>query len=179
MAYLDELMATGETVQRVSRRHWIVLAKSLTWNGLGIAIVTLLAGVTTGIGRGDGSLIWPVVTALFAFLFLLFVFRLIADIVRWSSTQYAVTTRRVIEVSGIFNKVVRDSNLDKINDIVLAQSFLGRAMNYGDLAIITGSDIGVNKLEKLRDPIGFKRTMLDNKEDLDTLVRQIAAGDAS
>jgi uncharacterized membrane protein YdbT with pleckstrin-like domain len=171
MAYIDELMATDETVQRLTRRHWIVLLRSLVLNGIGIALTALFAGITTGAWQTQGGWLWAGASGLLALLFLAFIVRLGLDVLRWASTQYAVTDRRVIEISGVFNKLVRDSNLDKINDIVLAQSALGRMLNYGDIQIITGSDIGVNQLEKLRDPIGFKRTMLDNKEDMDALVR--------
>src|SRR5262245_52381459 len=128
MAYIDELMATDEVVQRIARRHWIVLLRSLVLNGLGIAFSALLAGVTTGAWQTQGGWLWAGASILLALLLLAFVIRLGLDVLRWASTQYAVTTRRVIEISGVFNKLVRDSNLDKINDIVLAQSALGRLM---------------------------------------------------
>jgi uncharacterized membrane protein YdbT with pleckstrin-like domain len=174
MSYLDSLMASEETIQRVTRRHWITIIKALVLNGLAIAIVTFLAGIGTQWQRMTGDVIWAVLTLALAALWLWFVARIIVAILRWTSTQYAVTTRRVLEVSGVLNKVVRDSNLDKINDLVLTQSFLGRALGYGDIEIITGSDVGVNMLDKIRDPLGFKKVMLDNKEDFDTLARRTA-----
>jgi uncharacterized membrane protein YdbT with pleckstrin-like domain len=176
MAYLDQLLATDEQIQRVARRHWIVLVRSFVLNGLAILLAALLAGITAGFWRNDAAngTLWGIVTGLLLLGMLVFVARIVIDLVRWSSTQYVVTTRRVIEVSGVFNKVVRDSNLDKINDLVLTQSALGRTLNYGDIEIVTGADIGVNQLEKITDPIGFKRTMLDNKEDLDSLVHHLA-----
>jgi uncharacterized membrane protein YdbT with pleckstrin-like domain len=93
------------------------------------------------------------------------------DAARWSARQFVVTTRRVIEVDGVLNKEVSDSNLDKVNDIVMRQSFVGRLLGYGDLQIITGSDIGVDRLPRIRDPLRFQKVLLDNKEDFDTLLR--------
>jgi uncharacterized membrane protein YdbT with pleckstrin-like domain len=171
-SYLATLLATDETIERVARRHWIVLVKGLVINGLGVALAVLLAGITTSLWRAEGGWLWSSVTWGLMLLALVLVARLVVTVVRWSSTQYAVTTRRVLEVSGVFNKVVRDSNLDKINDLVLYQSALGRLLGYGDIEIITGSDVGMNKLEKITDPLGFKKVMLDNKEDFDTLARR-------
>jgi uncharacterized membrane protein YdbT with pleckstrin-like domain len=173
MAYLDDLMATDETIQRVARRHWVVVLGALALNALGMAAAVLLAGITAGVWREstDGGTLWMVATFALIALAIWFLVRIGLELARWLSTQYVVTTRRVLEVSGLLNKVVRDSNLDKINDLTLYQSALGRLLGYGDIEIITGSDVGMNRLEKIADPVGFKRTMLDNKEDFDTLVR--------
>jgi uncharacterized membrane protein YdbT with pleckstrin-like domain len=100
---------------------------------------------------------------------------LAVTVVRWYYRQFVVTTRRVMQVSGVFNRLVSDTNLDKVNDVVLAQSFFGRILGYGNVEIISGSDVGVDKFERIRDPMAFKRIMLDNKEDFDTLF-QVAQG---
>ena len=176
MPYLDSLLASDEAIQRVSRRHWVVLFRSAVLNGLGVVICVLLAGITTGLWQAQGGWWWTVATWALALLAVLCVVRLGVDLARWAATQYVVTTRRVLEVSGVLNRVVRDSNLDKINDLVLYQSAWGRLLGYGDIEIITGADVGMNKLEKIRDPLGFKKTMLDNKEDFDTLARRGATG---
>jgi hypothetical protein len=84
----------------------------------------------------------------------------------WSNEQYIITNRRVMEVRGIINKHVRDSALEKVNDVELDQSVLGRLMNYGTVQIITGSDIGVNMFRRIASPVRFKRTMLNAKEQL-------------
>jgi hypothetical protein len=48
----------------------------------------------------------------------------------------------------------------------MSQSVLGRLLGYGDIEILTASDVGVNKLTKIADPIRFKTTMMDQKEAL-------------
>ena len=39
-----------------------------------------------------------------------------------------------------------DSSLEKINDAVLEQSFFGRMLGYGDLDVLTASEIGVDAM---------------------------------
>jgi len=84
----------------------------------------------------------------------------------WSNEQYIITNRRVMEVRGIINKHVRDSALEKVNDVELDQSVLGRLLGYGTVQIITGSDIGVNMFRRISSPVRFKRSMLNAKEQL-------------
>jgi uncharacterized membrane protein YdbT with pleckstrin-like domain len=72
----------------------------------------------------------------------------------------------VIQVEGVVNKHVIDSSLEKVNDVVLDQSYLGRLLDYGNVEILTASEIGVNKLERIASPVKFKTEMLNQKEAL-------------
>lgn len=93
-----------------------------------------------------------------------------AELVRifldWVNEKYLITNRRVMEVKGIINKHVRDSALEKVNDVDLTQSLVGRILGYGTVQIITGSDIGVNMFRRISNPVRFKREMLNAKERL-------------
>jgi len=82
----------------------------------------------------------------------------------WLNERYIITNRRVMEVRGIINKNVRDSALEKVNDVELNQSIVGRLLGYGTVEIITGSDIGVNEFRRISNPVRFKREMLNAKE---------------
>jgi hypothetical protein len=91
------------------------------------------------------------------------VIRIFSD---WLNERYIITNRRVMEISGIINKHVRDSALEKVNDVELTQSVIGRILGYGTVQIITGSDIGVNMFRRISNPVRFKREMLNAKEGL-------------
>jgi hypothetical protein len=94
----------------------------------------------------------------------------LAELVRcfldWLNERYIITNRRVMEVKGIINKHVRDSALEKVNDVDLKQSVIGRMLSYGTVQIITGSDIGMNMFRRISNPVRFKRAMLNSKENL-------------
>ncbi len=89
----------------------------------------------------------------------------------WNNRRYLVTTHRVIHVEGIFNKNVLDSSLEKVNDISMTQSVMGRLLGYGDLVILTASELGKNPLRRLARPVAFKTQILDQKEKLGELDR--------
>jgi hypothetical protein len=88
----------------------------------------------------------------------------IRTVLDWLNERYIITNRRVMEVRGIINKNVRDSALEKVNDVELNQSMAGRILGYGTVQIITGSDIGVNEFHRISNPVRFKREMLNAKE---------------
>jgi hypothetical protein len=93
-------------------------------------------------------------------------FELIRIFLDWLNERYIITNRRVMEIKGTINKHVRDSALEKVNDVELDQSIVGRLLGYGTVQIITGSDIGVNMFHRISNPVRFKRAMLNAKEGL-------------
>lgn len=84
----------------------------------------------------------------------------------WYNEQYIITNRRVMSVRGVINKHVSDSALEKVNDVVLEQSAVGRILGYGNVEIITGSDIGANLFSRITNPVRFKTVMLNQKDEL-------------
>jgi uncharacterized membrane protein YdbT with pleckstrin-like domain len=177
-SYIARMMSAGEEVRLITRQHWITIARSSA-GYTALAVVCLYAAGRAAAAT-DAS--WGPPLAMAATLVALGAAAgVLITLLRWRYRQFVVTTRRVIQVSGVFNRLVSDTNLDKVNDVVLAQSFLGRLLGYGNVEIISGSDVGVDEFNRIRDPLGFKRVMLDNKEDFDTLIRAAreGAGDPS
>ena len=49
----------------------------------------------------------------------------------------------------------------------MKQSFFGRIFDFGDIEIMTASELGINKFTTIAKPIQFKTAMLDAKERLE------------
>lgn len=164
MGYVEQLLAKGEEIVLRARQHWVTLIASALANALFVIVVLVLYFVVRSIEFLKPAETVLLVAALIGVLFGLA--RYSWDWLRWWSEEYIVTSRRVIQSEGIVNKRTADSSLEKVNDVLLMQSFFGRILGYGDLEIVTGSDVGVNRLTRLRDPINFKTAMLDAKARL-------------
>jgi len=156
-AYLKKLLGEREEVLLVTRRHWLVLLREilveLTFVGFTLLIVSILIASSAGnplVGLGYLLILIPLVS-------------LVRDTLYWSHHMYIVTNLRVIQVIGIFNKNVTDSSLEKVNDVKLEQSWLGRMFNYGDIEGLTASELGVNRFTMIGSPIRFKTAMLNAK----------------
>jgi uncharacterized membrane protein YdbT with pleckstrin-like domain len=85
----------------------------------------------------------------------------------WQNHMYVVTSRRVMQLSGVFTKEVIDSLLEKVNDLKTGQSLFGRLFGYGDIEILTASEAGINNFLHITHPLEFKRAILDAKERLE------------
>src|SRR5215468_4017696 len=157
--YLINLLGENEHILFVTRQHWLVLFGEILSE---LIIAAILGGLVT--------LIWfwlpdPLVP-LGYFLLLLPAVSLLRDLLIWRNRQYVVTNWRVIQIAGVFNKEVSDSSLEKVNDVKLEQSFLGRLLGYGSIEILTASELGVSKFNKIARPIRLKTAMLNAKENL-------------
>jgi uncharacterized membrane protein YdbT with pleckstrin-like domain len=159
--YLITLLGANERVLLVTRQHWFVLVEKTLAEGVLAVLIAVLV-----------TLVWvlllPVpVVALGYLLMILPLLALAADFANWWSRKYVVTTRRVIQVSGVLSKNVTDSSLEKVNDVKMEQSALGRLFGYGDIEILTASELGVNLFRRIGDPIRFKTAMLNAKEQME------------
>jgi membrane protein YdbS with pleckstrin-like domain len=133
----------------------------LIWRSI-LAAILILAVALLLMLRPD---LWQMSALGFA-LALVPLYQLIRILLDWANERYIITNRRVMELHGIINKHVRDSALEKVNDVDMNQSFMGRILNYGTVEIITGSDVGVNTFHRIFSPVRFKRAMLNAKEAL-------------
>lgn len=159
--YLKKLLGEKEKVLFVAHQHWWLLARTIIPE---IVLFIMLVWLVT--------FVWinfiPSRTVAFAYLLLLLpVVSLIRDTLIWSTHKYVVTTHRVIQIIGVFNKSVTDSSLEKVNDVKLEQTFWGRLLGYGDIEILTASELGVNRFALLGRPVRFKTAMLNAKNTLD------------
>lgn len=159
MNYVEQLLGQNEQVVLIARQSWVVLMREVILN-------VFLALVAIGITLVAGPLLPPPFGWLFALLLLFPAARFVLKFIDWVNREYIVTNRRVIQVEGTINKNVVDSSLEKVNDVRMTQSVLGRLLNYGDVEILTASDLGSNMFHRIADPIGFKTAMLDEKEKL-------------
>jgi len=155
--YIKTMLGENERVLLVTRQHWFVLFSAIL-----LEIIVIL-GVVIAISFAAANFS----SAAFAYLLVIVpLLSMLHDILVWMNRQYMVTNRRVIQFSGIFNKSVVDSSLEKVNDVKMTQSFLGRLFDYADVEIMTASELGENIFKRIGDPIKFKTAMLNAKEKL-------------
>ncbi|MCJ7623637.1 MAG: PH domain-containing protein [Anaerolineaceae bacterium] len=161
--YINNLLAKNEKINMVTRQHWLVLVQQILPEilvTLGILILMTIVWVQ-----------WiPFSSSAWGYLIILIpIISMIRDIMVWRNHKYVVTSRRVIQVFGVFTKNVTDSSLEKVNDVKMEQTMSGRMFDYGNIEILTASELGVNRFAKIWKPIMFKKVMLDAKEDIKNL----------
>jgi uncharacterized membrane protein YdbT with pleckstrin-like domain len=155
--YIKSMLGENERILLITRQHWFVLFSAI----LAEITVSVLLIVVVGVA----TFYFPM-ALIGLVLVLLPLISMLRDILIWNNHEYLVTNRRVIQISGIFNKNVVDSSLEKVNDVKMTQTFFGRLFDYGDVEILTASEIGVNLFKRIGDPVKFKTAMLNAKEKL-------------
>jgi uncharacterized membrane protein YdbT with pleckstrin-like domain len=171
-SYLNSLLGDKEKILLVTHQHWFVLMSRIL---VELAFIILLT-----IGITVAMLSFQAKWAGFLYLLLLIpAFFIFMKILFWRNQQFIVTNHRVIHINGVINKNVIDSSLEKVNDVKLTQSYLGRIFNYGDIEILTASELGVNLLKRINEPIKYKTAMLNAKEATEHMVTMDRSGEGS
>lgn len=162
MSYLEELLAQDEQIKLVAHRHILFLIVHTALYVIGAIALWILAFVAyTQLSTGK-----TIVTLLFLAASLVPLSIATYRFLSWKLEQYAITTYRILQVEGIINKRTFDSSLEKVNDVQMTQGMFGRLFGYGNIDIITGSEVGINHLHGIAEPFVFKRTLVDTKLDL-------------
>lgn len=153
MAYVDDLLTEHETIQVRAHRHVLFLIlNTILWILGGLALI--------GIGiflwrRQEQALLLLLFLAMALYPLGIALYRFLA----WRFERYLITNYRIIQIEGIVNRKVFDTSLEKVNDVQFTQSIFGRLFGYGNISIITGSEIGVNHLTGIASPTDFKRNL--------------------
>ncbi len=64
----------------------------------------------------------------------------VVPFLRWLTTTYTITTRRIVTRTGIFNRVGHDLPLRRINDVRLEKGLIDRMFGCGTLVLTTASE---------------------------------------
>ena len=137
LGYVESNLLQDETIVYRARLHWkIFIGPSLL----------ILAGILLGI-------IQPILGGVVALMGLLFWLR---DFIEYKTSEFAVTTKRVIIKVGLLRRRTLELLLRQVEAISVEQSLSGRLFGYGSLTL-TGTG-GVKELfHNISSPLEFRR----------------------
>jgi len=161
--YLKKQLGAAETIHYTERHHWIFpVAEMIKWILFAAAIIVVIILIEAWWSPESHWVRW------FFLVLLVPATRIAWGFLSWRMNVYVLTNRRVVEVTGVLSKRVSDSSLEKLTDVVLKQSIIGRILGYGDIEVLTAAaGAGINYLKQIRKPMEFKTAMVDAKEELE------------
>ena len=168
MAFPRRLLIEGEELVLDLRPHWVALVGPILVTLLVIAgwIVALTYAPESGTGRTItlwGSLIVGA---------LVLIWYPLRAIVAWLTSNFAVTTDRIIHREGFIAKRTMEIPLEAINDIRFQQSIFERIVGAGDIIIQSASEFGRNVFADIPDPEGVQRTIyLEGERNKDRMYK--------
>jgi uncharacterized membrane protein YdbT with pleckstrin-like domain len=154
MKYVERVLQPGEAVIYATSLHWLIYLRAIVM--LVIALACLIAsGMFAEPGMAIGL---QIVAALFA------LFGLISSLVafiRRSTTELAVTDRRVIFKTGIIQRHTMEMNRSKVETVGVDQSILGRMLGYGTI-IVRGTGGSFEPIPYIGEPLTFRSHITAN-----------------
>jgi uncharacterized membrane protein YdbT with pleckstrin-like domain len=136
------LLNDGEEIVLDLRPHWWFFVGPL------VAVVLTIIAVAAVALLDLPDWLFLGLLALLALNALWLAFRL----ARWTTTNFVVTTDRLIYRSGVVSKQGKEIPLERLNDISFHQSVLERLLGAGDLMIESGGERGQQMFTDIRRP---------------------------
>jgi uncharacterized membrane protein YdbT with pleckstrin-like domain len=155
MGYVKKTLAPDEDYLYRAHFNWTYDVQSWFWFALGALPIAFWLGAFISAGGQApalGNVFVIFAGAAFAAGVVIFTQRYVH---RWT-TVVAVTSVRVILKTGLISRDTREIPLDKIEEVMVHQSFLGRLLGYGALSV-HGTGVAVIKFPVLGQPIRVRR----------------------
>ena len=148
MKYVEQVLQPGETVIYATSLHWLVYLRAVVL--LILALVCLIASAI--VAEQAAALALKIVAGLFALLALV---SGLSAVIRRATTELAVTNRRVIYKTGIFQRHSMEMNRSKVETVGVNQSIPGRILGYGTV-IVRGTGGSFEPIPFIGDPLTFR-----------------------
>lgn len=152
MTFPTKYLNTGETVALDMHPHWWYFAEPA------FALAgTILVGLWA-LTLDDGTfkdILSPVVLVLLIGTGAWLLFRAAT----WQTTNFVVTSQRVIFRQGLIAKRGMEIPLDRVNNVNFSQGILERMLGAGDLLIESGGEDGQQRFTDIKDPAGVQNLL--------------------
>jgi uncharacterized membrane protein YdbT with pleckstrin-like domain len=139
MSYVDRNLLQGEEVVYRAKLHLVVFALPAGIAVFGLVLAAVVASWTAAI-------VFVVLAIVVAF----------PRYIRFVSSEFAVTNKRVIVKLGLVYRRTLELVLSKVETIGVEQSIMGRVFNYGTI-VVTGTGGTKEPFKDIANPLEFRR----------------------
>jgi membrane protein YdbS with pleckstrin-like domain len=144
MSYLDDHLLDGERIEYRAHLHWTIFGSAILVVLLGVALAIVL--------RIYQPEYWWLGLVLVGIGLLL----AIGPLIRYTSSEFAVTNKRVLAKHGFIERESIETLLSKIEAISVDQGIIGRMLDFGSITI-TGTGGTEESFPRISAPLEFRR----------------------
>jgi uncharacterized membrane protein YdbT with pleckstrin-like domain len=159
MTFPTRLLIEGEELVLDTRPHCVALVGPIAVTVL--VIVGWSFAVSYAPDGGGRDIVFWGATIVAVLILLWYPLR---RFIAWATSNFAVTTDRIIHREGFIAKRTMEIPLEAINDIRFHQSVFERMVGAGDLIIQSASEFGRNVFANIPDPEAVQRTIYSEGE---------------
>jgi uncharacterized membrane protein YdbT with pleckstrin-like domain len=147
MSYVEKNLLQGEEVVYRAKLHKIIFLPAVA-----LAVLAVVAAVLIDIYIENRQA--AIITG--AILLVLAVAVAFPRFIRYATSEFAVTNKRVIVKVGLIHRHTLELVLAKIETVGVDQSIPGRVFNYGTI-IVTGTGGTQEPFKDIANPIAFRK----------------------
>ncbi len=168
MSYVEKTLAGGEELIHRANFNWTYSFFPVMWFSIGAATLALFGYIQFVAHVPYEELRigwWSAGTAAFAGSVIL-----TNHLIILITTEIVVTTYRFVYKTGLISRNTQEVSLNKIEEITLHQSVMGRFLGFGKL-VLRGTGVGVIQLPDLDNPIKLRKIIENAKSSMRTTGR--------
>src|SRR6266851_8084890 len=166
MVFPSKLINEGEEVVLDLHPHWWFLSEPVS-----TVVFILLASIVALLANASTVVLWLLVVVLLASLLWL-----LERYARWATTEFVLTSDRIILRRGVIAKQGREIPLDHINDISYHQTVFQRMIGAGDVVIESAGERGQEVFPVLPKPTSIQNEIYRQLEAHKVVQPDRAAG---
>jgi uncharacterized membrane protein YdbT with pleckstrin-like domain len=135
VAYPDDLLVSGEQVVLHKHPHWKLIVVPV----LVLLVVVALGSFAAALVANQSWAPWAWL-ALLVVAGLLVLWLTVIPVIRWRTTHFVVTTRRVLVREGVLSRHGIDIPMSRINSVQFRHTLVERLLGCGTLVIESASE---------------------------------------
>ena len=144
MSYLDDHLLDGEQIVYRAHLHWTIFLTPIIVVLLGVALAIVL------------QIYEPPYWYLGAILAGIGLLLALPPLIKYSSTEFAVTNKRVLSKTGFIQRESDETLLSKVEGVSVDQGVVGRMLGFGTVTI-TGSGGTEDYFPRISHPLELRR----------------------
>ncbi|WP_059009740.1 PH domain-containing protein [Streptomyces specialis] len=164
MPISDRHLAEDEELIYETRQHWTTMVGEFLQLCLIVAVAAvLIAALPDGEDR-NGTAVW----AILGVAVVAAVWRWLVPLLKWRSTVYFLTTKRLHKRAGFLTKTGTSIPLSRVNDVTFKATLWQRIMGYGTLRVQSASEHGQMTLRAVPEPEALKNRVYQAIDELES-----------
>jgi uncharacterized membrane protein YdbT with pleckstrin-like domain len=160
MAYPRKLLSPDEQPELELHPHWKALVLPVL-----VLLVTVPVASFLAARAPDGASRTPVRVAIVILAVVVVAVGTVAPFLRWVTTHYVVTNRRIITRRGIVARSGRDMPLSRVNDISFSHTVWERVLGCGTLVVESAGETGQLTLSSVPNVEHVQRRIYELADD--------------
>jgi len=152
VAYPKKLLADDETIALETHPHW----KTLVLPVFELLAVLGLVGFLVAVVGDRVAQYLSVGTG-----FILVVVFFVVPFLRWRTTLFVVTNKRVVVRTGVLSRTGRDIPLTRVNDVTFTHNLLERILGCGTLVVESAGERGQVQMNEVPHVEQVQRTLYE------------------